>query len=90
VLLRWASLAAQAGSATVYDVAGDRVSALRAGRVVDAPCLDRGVPGPTHVDVRPLRGDAFYYLARGTNACGPAAGEGWGAGSDASPRRACP
>ena len=84
--LSWPSLADQAGSGTLYDVARDLLSTLRAdGGTAAAGALACGLATTNTSDAEPApAGDGFYYLVRGKNVC--AAGP-WGSGRTTS---ACP
>ena len=67
----WGSLAAQAGTATVYDVMRGRVSELPVGGGASETCLASGVSTTQMPDTTtPALGTALYYLVRGTNVCG--------------------
>jgi len=70
----WDPLAAASGSGTTYDVVSGDLTALRSdGGYASACTLRRGLTQPQFVDGRPdpPAGSAYYYLARGENACGP-------------------
>jgi hypothetical protein len=78
-----------AAQATAYDVARGRVSALPVGSAGDEACLGP-LAGPSVVDAAaPDPGAAFWYLARGRNACGAGT---YGSQSNGTPRAttACP
>jgi hypothetical protein len=74
----WSSLAAISGPGT-YDVVRGLVSQLRtSGNFGDAVCVSDSQTTTSYTDIDlPTEGDAFYYLARGQNACGTG---GWGRG----------
>ena len=78
-----------AAQATEYDVARGRVDALPVGSTVDEACFGH-LTGPSVVDAAtPDLGAAFWYLARGRNACGAGT---YGSQSNGVPRvtTACP
>ena len=66
------------------------LTVLHATRAVEAPCIASGLVLPIAVDDRSVTDDGFYYLVRRVNACGPAAGEGWGIDSLGTARMPCP
>jgi len=73
-------------SAEAYDVARGLVSGLAGGQ--SAACLVTGLAELQHDDLElPPSGLAFYYVIRGSNACGAG---GWGSGSVGQIRSACP
>ncbi len=88
--LAWASLAATAGSGTVYDVVcGDLATLLSAG-TGGASALACGIAATSASDPSvPPAGSGVYYLVRGRNACGIGT---WGFDSTGAPRSspACP
>ena len=72
-LLTWSSLAASAGSTTVYDLVGGSVGALGSagGYGGVASCAARGATGSEWVDpALVLEGDGRFWLVRGRNGCG--------------------
>ena len=69
-----------------YDVASALLSLLRASGIANAPCVQQGLATPSFSDARPLSSDAFAYLVRAANPCGPAAGAGWGTSSGGAGR----
>lgn len=89
--LSWTGIAALTGSGVVYDLVRGDPAALRAnGGIGGASCLAPGLPGTQHIDAQdPAPGEAWYYLVRGRNACGPGP---YGAGSSGNVRfnTACP
>jgi len=65
---------ADQGVAYVYDVAGGSLSTLRSSAgVSDGQCLEDDLLAPTWEDTRldPQVGDAYYYLVRPQDSCGP-------------------
>ena len=80
----------EAGAGTTYEVASDLLSSLREQGDADGPCIETGRTETTYTDDRAVVDDGFYYLVRGTNACGPATGMGWGMDSMDMERAACP
>jgi agmatine/peptidylarginine deiminase len=67
--LQWESDAANSGSGTVYDVLRGSVSGLPVG--YDGVCHEPGVEGESTSDPDPPpAGSGFFYLIRGSNACG--------------------
>jgi hypothetical protein len=95
--LAWTSLAGASGPATVYDLVRGPLSDLHGGQpagseFAGAACLrnDFASPPLTTTDTElPARGQGFYYLLRGDNACGMGS---YGRRSDGSERviLACP
>ncbi|ANM29005.1 hypothetical protein ABI59_04425 [Acidobacteria bacterium Mor1] len=87
--LIWNRLDDQAGSATLFDVAGGRLSDLLGSGFANGTCLAGGLADATYVDSRPLPpvGDGDYYLIRGINACGDG---NYGAGREALEPAVCP
>lgn len=89
-LLTWSSLAASAGSGTVYDVARGDLATLASSGTGASSALGCAVAGNATSDPAvPVGGAGVYYLVRGRNGCGVG---GWGAGSSGAPRvsGACP
>ncbi len=71
--LAWASQAATVGSGVRYDVAGGRLSQLRAsGLVAATSCLAPDLATASFSDARPQpsSGDGYFYLLRAENGCG--------------------
>ncbi len=69
--LEWDSLAASAGSATVYDVLRGALDELPVGSGPSEICLDDGSADTLASDTStPSAGSGFYYAARGQNVCG--------------------
>ena len=82
--LRWDSLAAQAGSGTVYDIMRGSVGRFPVGTGADETCLSEGQAGASLVTApAPATGAAWYYLVRGSNACGTGS---YGSASDGTAR----
>jgi subtilisin family serine protease len=88
---QWTSLAAVAGNGTTYDVVRGLISQVRAtAGFADAICVANDQPNDSYADIDlPPLDDAFYYLARGQNACGTGS---WGRGLADAPRTvtSCP
>jgi len=81
-VLGWSSLAATAGTGTLYDVATGAIAELAASGTTQAASLSCGVAGTTLTDAGPLApGAGRYYLVRGRNVCGLGV---WGAASGGS------
>jgi hypothetical protein len=89
-LLEWCSDELKVGPGTSYDVLRGSVDELPVGGVPPDTCLHDNLTSPTTTDTEiPLAGRAFFYLVRGTNACGVGT---WGFQSDGAERfsAACP
>ncbi|ANM31051.1 hypothetical protein ABI59_17920 [Acidobacteria bacterium Mor1] len=87
--LSWGSLAAQSGSATLYDAIRGSLSQLPVGGTGET-CLETGGADLTLVDsANPAAGEGFTYLVRGRNACGSGS---YGFSSDGAERttNVCP
>jgi hypothetical protein len=89
--LTWASLAAAAGSGTLYDpIRGDLATLRATGSVFSASCFSSGSADPFAADSEtPAPDGGFYYLVSARNACG---GGGYGVTSAGAPRShpSCP
>jgi hypothetical protein len=69
--LGWNSLAAVAGSGTVYDLARGDLQQAAPGQGAGGICLSSGLPDAAGSDPDlPALGSAFWYLVRGRNSCG--------------------
>jgi len=87
--LAWADQAASTGSGVRYDLAGGRLSQLRAsGLAAATSCIAPDLATPSFSDTRPLPppGDGDYFLVRAENACG---GGGFGPGRTALDALGC-
>jgi hypothetical protein len=88
--ISWTSLGLQAGPATTYDLMRGLISQLPAGGGPAETCLAQDI-GSTQFEesATPESGAGFYYLVRGSNACGVGT---YGASSGGVPRHApvCP
>lgn len=87
--LTWASEAPRSGAGTVYDVLQGLLGQLPVGSGSEI-CKDDGTAETTHsADTEPASGTGFYYLVRGSNACGV---RSWGFESSGTERTstACP
>jgi hypothetical protein len=81
------------GAASSYDVIGGVLSALRStGSSADASCQVDDVVLATWDDVRPdpAEEDGYYYLVRGTNACGGGTYGAASSGAERIPASPCP
>jgi hypothetical protein len=71
VTLRWNSAAPGAGTATVHEVLRGALSQLPVGSGASEVCLASAGVGTTTTDPEgPSQGQGFWYLVRGSNACG--------------------
>jgi len=89
ITLSWGPAAPSSGSATEHQVLRGLVAELPVGDVSDT-CIVAGTTASSTTDAAvPPVGAAFWYLARGRNACGSGT---WGWTSGGSPRisLACP
>ena len=89
-VLSWTSLAGQAGTGTVYDLASGAISSLAVSGTGTSGSLACAVAATTYTDFTTLLPDTgVYYLVRARNVCGIG---GWGRGSDGVERSsgACP
>jgi hypothetical protein len=69
--LRWDSLAASAGTGTVYDVVRGDLSELPVGSGAAETCIENDLPGVTTSDGAPVPPETgYWYLVRGENVCG--------------------
>ncbi|MGH9869788.1 MAG: hypothetical protein ACREAA_16705 [Candidatus Polarisedimenticolia bacterium] len=69
--LGWTGLS-EAGSGTTYDVVRGALDQLPAGSGPSETCLANNLPGTSLSDAAlPVPGKGFFYLVRGSNACGP-------------------
>jgi len=89
VALSWEDLRGELGSELVASVAADSLTQLWLNDSVTAPCVATGL-APPNWDETPAVPGSRYYLVRLENACGPAAGTGWGRDSLDIERAACP
>jgi hypothetical protein len=89
-VLSWDSVAASAGSETIYDVHRDGAAGQAAGSGPGATCLADDVDGLSVEDTaEPAPGEGLRYLVRAQNACGDGS---WGTESSGDERlpAACP
>lgn len=93
-ILTWTDMAAQAGSAVVYDVGSGRISELwdddgiidTDGDGLQIGCISQGRLIPLMADARRAPpSDGYYYLVVARNVCGDS---GWGEDSFGIPREA--
>jgi hypothetical protein len=89
--LSWPSVAASAGTGTVYDVVRGDILDLRAsGTIAAAGCVGGGLTSPSFLDAgSPATGHTFYYVVQARNFCGSG---GWGFDSAGTARThvSCP
>ena len=81
--LVWVSVAAVAGSGTVYDVVRGRLDELPLGSGPAETCLLSAATATTASDAAPAPASGFFYQVRGVNDCG--AGPYGGGASSACP-----
>jgi agmatine/peptidylarginine deiminase len=87
ITLEWD--ADESGSGTVYDVLRGDLGELPVGGGLSESCVASGWPGTSHDTDDPVAGSGYYFLVRGSNACGYGT---YGEGSSGAPRvaTACP
>jgi hypothetical protein len=86
----WGSLSGSAGTATVYDVVRGDLADLPVGGPGNEFCLAPGTSDTSAVDDEPLpTGGGFWYIVRGTNACGVGT-FGFATGDDERTTNTCP
>ena len=86
--LAWTALPAP----VAYDIVSSTLSDLRMNGTSTATCVVNALAGPSFVDGRPDPpiGDGYYYLIRGSNACGPGTYGTNSAGAPRTPTMDCP
>jgi hypothetical protein len=77
----WGSLAATAGSGTMYDVVAGRLNDIGPNGLLPDECSANDLPSPGVTANRALQpGEGVWYIVRGQNSCGDGSWDGGGAG----------
>jgi hypothetical protein len=87
-ILSWSGV----GGGASYDLATSTLNDLRANATTTATCLANDVSTVSYGDTQPdpATGSGYYYLVRGTNACGTGSYGFDSAGGERLPTAACP